>query len=1059
MKRKSKTKRGIFFNTIRGISSQKVVFSLLVSVLLLLTGVLKAETNFPQTQQLRSISGKVTDTTGVAIPGVTVNVVGTTKSTITDIEGKYQLTNLSQSASLTFTFMGMKSQTINITDKDVINVVMKEESIGIDGIVVVGYSSQRKVNLTGSVSTVRSEELTKVPTANISDAIVGKAPGLFAKQDTGVPGSDYSNLSIRGFGSPLILVDGIETSWTRMDPSEIESISVLKDAAAAIYGARAGNGVILITTKRGVVNKPSITYSLNTSFQSPTTIPEFVSSAKYAELLREGQFNYNLPFTYSEEDIAKFKAGNDPDYINENWYNAAFRKWSPMQSHTLSVRGGNDNVKYYITVGYLNQSGTYKSGDLNFSRYNVRSNVDAQITKRLSASIDLSYRNEIRNAPQTSLDNIWINLKTALPVWRATLPDPDKGGAYSGFLERSPVAQTISKMTGFNYDLQRYLTGKISLKYKIPGIEGLEANASLNYSVNNKFSKVQDKPFNLYSYDYKTQTYIPWGTNGANRLDEQSSLYTQLYPLLSLNYDRKFNDHSVQGLLLAEAIDTDFAFLSAGRVDLLSLEVPYLFAGSPENLINNGGAEKTGRMSYVGRGNYSYKGKYLLEGTFRFDASHKFPSGSRWGFFPSVSAGWRLSEEPFIKENLPWVDNLKLRLSYSKAGNDNVEAFKYLTGYEIISGTTNVYVFGSDVYRLIRSTGLPNEEITWLDMTSYNAGLDASFLKGKLSFELDFFWRITENIFGQPLESYPSTFGATLPQVNLNSTDDRGFELKLTHRNSVGSDFSYNLTGSFSLARERYRRWSENPYDDPDEIRIFQKTGKFTNRWIGYKSDGLFMSKDEILNHPINQDQAGNTTLKPGDIRYKDLNDDKVIDWRDQDVIGYGTFPDITFGLNIDLRYKNFSLSALFQGASLFNSMIADAIRGPLTNQGNAFEFQYKHRWQPDLSNPNVNINPNVKLPAIYPEGTNNNNNKASDFWLQDATYLRLKNLNISYTLPEKLVKAIGFQDINLFVAGNNLLTLSKLGIYKKSIDPEATDYQKFYPPVKTVSFGINVTL
>lgn len=1039
---------------------RKVVKTMYLTVFFLIFSLTQILAGTSFSQQPKSITGKVTDNSGVTLPGVSVVVKGnTTNGTITGGDGSFLLTNIPGNAILLFSFVGMKTKEVSIEGMSQINVLMEEETIGLDEIVAVGYGTQKKVNLTGSVATVQSEDLVKVPSANVSEVLTGRASGLFTKQGQGVPGADYASISIRGYDAPLILVDGIETSWTRMDPNEIESISVLKDAAAAVYGARAGNGVILITTKRGSSNKPSIIYTSNFSFQSPTTVPEFVSSAKYAELLREGQFNANLPYTYSEEDIQKFKDGNDPDYVNENWYKAAFREWSPMHSHNVAVRGGNDKIKYYMTVGYLDQSGTYKSGDLNFNRYNARSNVDAQITDRLSVSLDMSFRNEERQAPQTSLDNIWINLKTALPMWPAILPDPKKGGAYSGFLERSPVAQTIRDMTGFNDDIQRYFTGKISLKYNVPGIVGLEANASLNYSINNKYNKVQDKPFKLFSYDYKNQEYIPWGSNGSNSLNETSSQYTQLYPLVSLNYDRNFGNHSVQGLLLTEGINTNYFFLSAGRVDLLSLDVPYLFAGSPDNLTNNGGAVETGRISYVGRANYAFKGKYLLEGTFRSDASHKFPKDSRWGFFPSVSAGWRISEESFIKNNVSWVDNLKLRASYSQSGNDNVEAFKYLTGYEILTSTTSVYVFGSDVSRLIRSTGLPNSDITWLDMTNYNLGLDGTFKDGLFGFEFDLFHRITDNIFGQPLATYPSTFGATLPQVNLNSTEDKGFELTLTHRNNIGKDFKYNVEGSVSLAREKYKRWSESPYNDEDEIRIYQKTGKYTNRWIGYKSDGLFMSKDEITNHAVNQDQANNTTLRPGDIRYIDLNDDKVIDWRDQDVIGYGTFPDLTYGINVGMQYKGFSLTALFQGASLFNSMIADALRGPLTNQGNAFEFQYKYRWQPDLDNPTVNINPDAKLPAILTEGANTNNNKASDFWLKDATYLRLKNLNISYTLPKGFVKRIGLQDVNLYVAGSNLFTLSRLGIYKRSVDPEATDYQKFYPPVKTLSFGFNVTL
>lgn len=1012
-------------------------------------------------QQGKIIKGKVVDLNGLALPGVTILIKGTTNGTITDPDGNYTISNVPVDGTLVFSFVGMETREIPVGNQDQVNVSLEEATIGLNEVVTIGYGTQKKVNLTGSVATVQSDDLVKVPSANVSEVLTGKAPGLFTKQDQGVPGADYSTLSIRGYDAPLILVDGIETSWTRMDPNEIESISVLKDAAAAVYGARAGNGVILITTKRGTGNKPSIVYSSNYTIQQPTTVPEFVSSGKYSELLREGELNSGLPYTYSEEEVQKFYDGGDPDYVNENWYNAAFKNWTPMQSHNLAVRGGSEKIKYYMTVGYMDQSSIYESGDLNFNRYNARSNVDAQITDRLSASIDMSFRNEKRQAPQTSLDNIWINLKTALPVWPASLPDPEKGGAYSGFLERSPVAQTIRDMTGFNDDIQRYFTGKISLSYKIPGIDGLEATASLNYSTNNKYSKVQDKPFDVLTYDYANQQYEFRGSNGANSLNETTSQYTQLYPLVSLTYDRTFGNHSVQGLLLAEGIETDYFFTSAGRVDLLSVEIPYLFAGSPDNLTNNGGAVETGRVSYVGRGNYSYKGKYLLEGTFRYDASHKFPEDSRWGFFPSVSAGWRLSEESFIKDNIAWIDNLKLRTSYSKAGNDNVEAFKYLTGYEILTGTSQVYVFGSDVYRRIRTTGLPNPNITWLDMTSYNLGLDGTFLRGMFGFEFDLFYRVTDNIFGQPLETYPSTFGAQLPQLNINSTDDRGFELTLTHRNKVGNDFSYSVAGSVSLAREKYKRWSESPYDDPDEIRIYQNTGNYTNRWIGYLSDGIFMSQDEIDNHTVDQDQAGNTTLRPGDIKYLDINNDSIIDWRDQDEIGYGTFPDLTYGLNLEMQYKGFSITALFQGASMFNSMITDVLRGPLQNLGNPFDFQYKYRWQPDPENPDVNINPNAKLPAILGDGTgtNTNNNKASDFWLKDATYLRLKNLNISYSLPQKATQSIGIQNIKVYVAGSNLFTLSKMGIYKKSVDAETTGYQKFYPPVKTISLGLNVTL
>lgn len=1008
------------------------------------------------------VSGKVTDhDTGIPLAGATVKELGGQGSATTDDNGAFSISVLSADATLTISYIGYQSQEIALSGRKAVDIGLLIGDAALDEVVVVGYGTQKKINLTGAVSTVQSKELVKVPSANVSEVLIGKAPGLFAKQGQGVPGSDYANLSIRGYDAPLILVDGVETSWTRMDPNEIESVSVLKDAAAAVYGARAGNGVILITTKRGKEGKPTIAYTSNYTIQQPTTVPEFVSSWKYAEMLREGELNNSLPFTYSPEDIQKFKDGNDPNYVNENWYSAAFVQWAPMHSHNLSVNGGSERVKYNMTAGYLNQASMYKSGDMSFNRYNIRSNVDAQISKRLSAFFDLSYRNEARLAPQTALDDIWINLKTALPMWQATLPDPSRGGAYSGFLARSPVAQTIRDMSGFNDNLQRYFNGRLGLKYEVPGVKGLHVNATLNYSINTTFTKVQDRPFEVLSYDHESGEYASWGINGANSLNESFTQYTQLYPMVSLTYDQTFGDHALQGLLLAEGIDTDQMTTSAGRVDLLSPEIPYLFAGSTENLTNNGGATQTGRVSYVGRANYAFKDKYLLEGTFRFDASHKFPPESRWGFFPSVSAAWRLSEESFIKDNISWIDNLKLRGSYSKSGNDNVEAFKYLTGYEILRALSSTYVFGSDAYQLIRSTGLPNPNITWLEMTGYNLGLEAMFANGLIGFEFDAFYRITDNIFGQPLETYPSTFGATLPQLNINSTEDRGVEFTLNHRNKIGNEFYYNVSGSVSLARQKYKKWSESPYEDPDEIRIYQRTGKYTNRWIGYLSDGIFMSQDEIDNHGIDQDQAENSTLRPGDIKYKDLNDDKIIDWRDQDEIGYGTFPDLTYGLNLQMEYKGVSVSALFQGAGLSNSMISDVLRGPLQNLGNPFEFQYAHRWQPDPDNPDVNINPNAKLPAILGDGvgTNTNNNKASDFWLQDATYLRLRNLNINYTIPSDWIKRIGVQQVNVYVAGSNLLTFSRLGMYKKSLDPEATDYQKFYPPVKTISFGLNFTL
>ncbi|MBK8516129.1 MAG: TonB-dependent receptor [Saprospiraceae bacterium] len=1014
-----------------------------------------------------TVKGKVQDTDGVALPGAVILEKGTNNGTISDIDGNFSILLGSNNATLIFSFIGYTSQEIEVGLQTNIVVDLKEDATQLDEIVVVGYGIQKKVNLTGSVSTIKTEELAKVPVATVSEALIGKAPGLFIQQTQGVPGKDVPEISIRGFGSPLVLVDGVEVSFNRMDPNEIETISVLKDAAAAIYGARAGNGVILITTKRGKSGEPAITYSNNFTFQTPTVRPNFLSSWKRAELLREGELNNQLPYSFTESEIQLFKDGTDPDYPNEDWYDATLKKSSFMQQHTLGVSGGNEKTKYFLSAGFLSQGGLYRSGDLKFERYNVRSNIDVQVSKNLKASFDLGFRNELSEAPSSggttgfsSLDNIWFSIQTALPNFSAALPDPTRA-PFSGFLARSPAAQTIRSFTGFDDRTERNFFGRVGLNYTFQSIEGLALKFDLNYSSNDIFSKTLAKPFEVFSYNYASDQYQSFGLNGQNKLNEETSRFTRIYPLISLNYNRTFGNHDLGFLALGEGIDTEFTNLRGARINLLSSDIPFLFSGSTENIENNSGAIETGRVSYVGRLNYAYKSKYLFEATIRFDASHKFPTDTRWGTFPSISAGWKISEESFIKDNFSFIENLKIRASYSKAGNDDVQAFKFLTGYQILTSTSAVYLFGDDLYRQIRNVGLPNPQITWLDNTTSNIGLDASFANGLISFEADVFYRLTENIFGQPLNAYPSTFGAVLPELNINSTTDRGFELVLNHRNRIGKDLRYQLSGSVSYARQKYKDYAEPEYTDQDEIRIFKRSGNFVNRWIGYKSNGLFMSQDEIDSHPINQDQVGNKTLRPGDIKFLDLNGDDIIDFRDQDEIGYGDFPDMTYGFNMQLDYKGFSLSALFQGASLFNNNINAILRGPLQNDGNAYEYHYKYRWQPNPENPKVNINPDARLPAILGDltGTNPNNNRTSDFWLQDGTFMRLRNLNIGYNLPKDALKRLGIKSSSLSLSGTNLFTWSKLGIYKDDLDPEQTTAQKFYPLNKTISIGIHVTL
>ena len=707
---------------------------------------------------------------------------------------------------------------------------------------------------------------------------------------------------------------------------------------------------------------------------------------------------------------------------------------------------------------FLDQNSAYRSGDLDFKRYNIISNLDAEITDNLSIGFDMSYRREDRNSPGIGVSEMYNLLQTAQPVYPAVLPDADRA-AFSGFSQRSPYAATQKKFGGFNDDVREYFTGNIELKYMLPFVEGLTVKAKFNYLTYNTSTKKLVKPYDVWEYVNASDEYIWHGTqNSRSSIQEYYRKRRQLYPSFSLDYKKVINDHKISGLFLVESIDVSNEFFSAKRFDLISTDIPYLFAGGQDGITNDGGASESGRMSYVGRAEYSYKNKYFVEATLRADATgEKFAKDSRWGYFPSISGAWIISKESFMS-NANSVDRLKLRLSYSQSGVDNVGSFRYLSGYEILDAT---YLIDGNSGQSIRSTGLANPDVTWQDNTSYNFGIDGSFWEGKLGFEFNVFYRLTEGIFGTPTETVPTTFGAILPQLNINSQDDRGFDLLLTHRNRINEDFSYSISGNIGLARKKWVDISEDLSDDPEIRDIEQKEGRYTNRIIGYVSDGLFMDQTQIDNHSVDQDQSGNSTLRPGDIIYKDLNGDGVIDSRDRDEIGFSGNPDLSYGINLNATYRSFSFFVLFQGAALSSMNITGAARSPFSNESIPFDYHKKYRWTPDPNDITVNTNSDVRLPAITGVGTSQNNNKSSDFWLQNNNYFRLKTLNISYAFPQTLIENWGFDSIMIYFAGNNLLTYSKLGIYKSSFDPEGPSNQngRAYPIMKSMTMGLKVSL
>lgn len=991
--------------------------------------------------QKQSVTGKVTDTAGEPLLGVTVFVKGTNVATITDTEGNFELSGISGDQVLVFTFIGMRSQEISIANQSSISVQMVQDVIGIEEVVLVGYGTQKKGYLTGSVASVSSEKITIAPVSNTSHALVGRLPGLTALQTSGMPGNDAAALKIRGFGPALVIVDGVEGDFNNLDPNQIETVSILKDGAASIYGARAGNGVILVTTKRGKNQKPTITLNSSYSVQGVTRILRPASSGRIAEMEREqhiqgGGDPTTAPWT--QEAIDAFYAGNDPAYPNTDWYGHVFRSWAPQHNHNISIQGGSEKVRYFGYFGYVKQETMVKENGGDFQRFNVQSNIDADITKKLKMSVDLSVSMQRDNFPIRGMNNggaFWQDYYRTRPWYPATLPDPTKV-PWGGIDVGSIATVSNIELMGYNRTNDKNLRGIVSFTYEFEKIKGLSAKANINYSNSDIYNKRFNRPITFWTYNPNTDVYTAAASFNESRLSESIDRIGMLTNQLSLNYNRVFDDkHRVSGLALYEAIDFQSNYFNASRTGLLTPAIDQLFIGSTTGMGNNGSASEMGRKSFVGRLNYSFNDRYLIETIFRADASAKFPSDTRWGYFPSVSVGWVISEEGFM-DALSAVDNLKLRASVGQSGNDAVGNFQYLSGYT----TRGSYLFQEGQIPGLFITGLANPLLTWETMTIYNGGLDFSVLNQKLYGSIDAFYRLRDGIPATRLTSLPSTFGSSLPPENLNKLDDRGFEFSLNTKGSMGS-FKYDIGGNISWSRSKWVYFEEPDYTDPDQERIYKRTGNWTDRAMGYVSDGLFTSQDEINALPYTYSAlGGNSTLKPGDVKYLDLNGDNVLDWKDQEEIGQGNFPNWMYGISTLFQYRNFSLNALFQGAFGFSTYVN------VTSYPN--DVTYDLRWTEKTNDAG----------ALVPRlGGSSSNGFYSDYWLNSVSYLRLKTASLSYELPDLLTDRLGIDKTRIFLAGTNLFTLSTLDKYR--IDPEVESGSLMvYPQQRTVSLGINMS-
>ncbi len=988
----------------------------------------------------REITGTVSNSKNEPLDGVSIVVKGSQKGTTTDANGKFALSVGDEAdVVLEVSLVGYQAQLVRVGTATILSIVMNTVVSDLNEVVVVGYGQQKKVTITGAVSTVNTKSIVNIPVANTASTLAGRLPGLIAIQRGGQPGSDNTDISIRGFGNALIIVDGVQQSFEQIDPNEIESISILKDASAAIFGARAGNGVVLVTTRRGKAGSSKINFTSNFGVQTPTRFPKLADAVLYATLRNEAYLNANpgdianQPFT--AEAIEKYRNGTDPNYPNTDWYDQTFNKWSPIQQYNINSSGGSDKIKYFLSMGYVDQNGMAKSNAFDFRRYNVRSNIDAQVAKNLTVSLDLSGRFEDQQAPAGRLQNLMERVFDAKPNTPASFPDPTKASD-------GPLFYSRPSFSGYNRNKNKFFNGIISAKYNVPFVKGLQANARYSYVTNDQALKMWNTGYATYNYDYSTELYTTASQANKTTLNQQSYQNNNITSQLSLNYDNTFGNHSVKGLLLGEYINIANNNYGAYRESYLSNAIDQIYAGSLDGMSNFGSAYEDGRISYVSRLNYEYSQKYLFEATFRYDASSRFNKDKRWGLFPGFLAGWRISQENFMK-SVRFVDNLKLRVSHGNSGNDNTSQYNYLTGYTY----DGQYVLGQTpaIYQTIRSTGLPNPNITWENVTTDNIGLDASFWKGKLTVELDVFKRNVTGVLATRVQSLPSTFGANLPNENINSYNNRGFELRLGHRNRLG-EFSYSLDGNVSWNRGKWDHYEEPVYVDEESKARLQRSGQWMNRFFGYEALGYFNSQKEIDEWPVNQDlgTTPNKSMRPGDIKYLDFNKDGKLDDKDMHVIGRGFTPEIMFGFNVTASYKGFDMSMLWQGATNFNTYFDKEAQVSFYNGENILASFADH-WKPD--------NLNAKYPRLT-YGSVANNIFTSTFWLQDATYLRLKNIQMGYTFPKHWLNKAKIENFRIFVSGYNLLTFDNVSPF----DPEAQGTAWYYPQQKSVSAGISIT-
>lgn len=1009
-----------------------------------------------------TVTGKVTDhSNGQTLPGVSIKVKGSDVGTVTNIDGAFSI-QVPDNAVLVFSYVGYDSAEAPVKGKANLNISLQVSARNLNEVIVVGYGTQKKTSVTAAVSTIKAADIAMKPVVNLSNSLVGRASGLIITQGSGEPGFDGSNIQIRGTGSiggtqPLLVVDGVPRDFTRLDPNSIANISVLKDAAAvAPYGVAGANGVILVTTKQGKTGAPVLSYNGYVGFQNPTKVPTFVTGYQYALMRNEANINDGIPTpAYNAAQLQKFQDQSDPDvYADAHPLQDIIKPNRLITYHNLSLTGGSDNFKYFTGLAYTHQDGMWDPTYLD--KYNATLNLTANATKTTTVNFSVNSWIEDQHFPAFGAGSILNQAQRQAPY----VPTLYSNGLNSGYIGQSTYGEIY--YSGYQFNENPATQSQFSIDQKLP-VKGLSLKGVVSFDIGpdplfntqNSVQRISSLPIPFYIVD---PTTTPYTYNKGLQGSQSPSFEERYYQTHSftyqgiLSYQRSFGKSDIGFTGVVEARRVKSEQFTAKRIDY-GLNIDELdFGGpAPADATNSGSSSGQKQIGYVYRATYAYAKKYLFEASGRYDGSYLFAPGKRFGFFPSFGAGWLLSEEKFIKDNFTWIDNLKIRGSYGQSGayprsGGNILTYQYLSPYNLGGGA----VLNGAATQGISEAQQGNPNITWERAKKSNIGFETTLWKGLLSIEADYFYEKRSNMLIGTSSVLPGEYGIGQGLVNAGIMTNHGIDLSIRSSHSFSNDLRLDVTGTFTYAKNKLLQTFENSatYDNPNR----RQTGRPLGTQFGYQALGYFGTSDFV------DPTSTNPTLKPGipkpsfgpvhpgDLQYADLNNDGKIDANDQTVIGRTQTPEIIYGLEPHLIFKNFDLDLLIQGTANSDIQLSNYFVFPFLGSGSASELAFGNTWTPTNTN------------ALYPRITGTpsaNNTQTSSWFMRNDAYIRLRSFELGYTFSNKILHN-AIKSLRVYAAGQNVFTWTPN--IKEIIDPENAGANQNYYQQRVLSIGVNAS-